>query len=213
MSGSYSYNVRFPNVQTTYNLEFLLDNKRITKIEEERRNNLIMQLDLRLIIGLYEQNFINSIEPVYGQISFEIEQSHWVNKILPSLSYGEYFIIEIPKGNEQINEAWKYINKAENCFNTWDTKGTFANCRELGTFLNNLIKEKLDLDPNIKKWNRSFERFSHQVSLFLHVEEEDIKNKEPKGSININKNDAEHILIVTKALLKYAEGLLRENSI
>ena len=72
-----------------------------------------------------------------------------------------------------------------------------------------IMKEKLKNNPRIKKWKRSIERFNHLISLDLHTE--DIKNEKPEGDINVNKNDTEHILIVTKALLKYAEELLEEN--
>jgi hypothetical protein len=45
------------------------------------------------------------------------------------------------------------------------------------------------------------------TSLDLH--EEDIKEEEPKGEVTIGKPETEHILIVTKALIKYAEELLQ----
>jgi len=211
VSGSFPHNVIGPNFGRTYNLEFPLDYKRISKIEEKRRNNLKIKLALHFTIGFHAENFISNFEYCNAQIRLEIEQSYWVTKILPSLSFGEYFIIEIPKGNKQIGDAWEYVKKAEECYRTWNTKGAFANCREVGTLLDKIIKEKLYSSPKIKKWKRSIEKFNYLSSLDLHIEE--IKNEKPIGTINVNKNDTEHILIVTKALLKYAEELIIENDI
>ena len=40
---------------------------------------------------------------------------------------------------------------------------------------------------------------------------EDIKEERPEGDIKIGKAEAEHILVITKALIKYAEELLKED--
>lgn len=209
ISGSYPYKVIAERLNTTYNLEFPLNYKRISKIENERNDNLTLQLNLHFTIGIYEQNFIGSFENSFSQMRFEIEQSYWVKNILPALNFGEYFIIEIPKGNKLVKEAWAYIEKADNCYKNWDTKGAYANCREVGVLLDRIIKEKLSGNPIMKKWKRTIEKFNYMSSLNLHIEE--ITNEEPKGIVEINKNDTEHIIIVTKALLKYAEELLIEN--
>ena len=209
ISGSYPYKVIAERLNTTYNLEFPLNYKRISKIENERNDNLTLQLNLHFTIGIYEQNFIGSFENSFSQMRFEIEQSYWVKNILPALNFGEYFIIEIPKGNKLVKEAWAYIEKADNCYKNWDKKGAYANCREVGGMLDRIIKEKLSGKPIMKKWKRTIGKFNYMASLNLHIEE--TTNEEPKGIVEINKNDTEHIIIVTKALLKYAEELLIEN--
>lgn len=139
-----------------------------------------------------------------------IPSSDWVHDYAPKLGIGEYFVIEIPKKEKVIKEAWNYVKEAEKCFRTWDTKGVFANCREVGKLLNNTISNKFKNSPAIKKWKRAIGKFEHLASLDLHLE--DIKNEKPEGNIKIGKAEAEHILIVTKALIKYAEELLKENS-
>ena len=146
-----------------------------------------------------------------------ISSSDWINDYAPKLELGEYFIVEIPKGKKIIEEAWSYIEKAEECFRRWDTKGVYGNCRETGSLLDRTIKEKFGKDSFIyeERWGRTYKRFKNSsfsdfASLDLHLE--DIK-KSPKYSsedIKIGKADAEHILIVTRALIKYAEELLRE---
>jgi hypothetical protein len=134
-----------------------------------------------------------------------ISSSDWIHDYAPKLELGEYFIVEIPKGKEII-DAWKYVEKAEECLRKWDTKGAYANCREVGKLLNRIIKEKFKDDPTIKKWKRAIEKFEYLTSLDLHVE--DIREEEPKGEIIIGRADVEHVLIVTKALVKYTEELL-----
>jgi len=202
------YKISYPNVSITYRLEFPLEFNRIVRIEEHRSGSLNLFLDLRLIIGTYKYESLSDFEHSNVQMDLEIPQSHWVDKVLPLLSYGEYFLVEIPKGNKIVQEGWNYIVAAEKCFALWDIKGTYGNCREVGVLLDNKIKEELGNRPSIKKWKRAIEKFNHTASLFLHYEE--LKNEKPEGDFIVGKLEAEHLLIVTKALLKYAEGLIQE---
>ena len=137
-----------------------------------------------------------------------IPSTDWIHDYSPKLEIGEYFVVEIPKGKKEIEGAWNYIEKAEECFRTWDTKGVFANCREIGELLNKTVSDKFKNSPTIKKWKRAIEKFKYSASLDLHLE--DIKEEKPKGDIKIGKAGAEHILIITKALIKYAEEILKE---
>jgi len=138
-----------------------------------------------------------------------IPSMDWIHDYAPKLGIGEYFVVEIPKGKEIIKEAWSYVEKAEECFRKWDTKGVYANCREVGKLLDKVIKDRFKDSPTIKKWKRVIEKFNYSASLDLHVE--DIKEEKPEGDIKIGKAEAEHILIVTKALIKYVEELLEES--
>jgi len=137
-----------------------------------------------------------------------ISSVDWIYDYVPKFGMGEYFIIEIPKGEKIIKEAWDYVEKAEECFRTWDTKGVFANCREVGKLLDKIVSNKFKNSPAIKKWKRAIEKFNYSASLDLHLE--DIKEEKPKGDVEIKRGEAEHILIITKALIKYAEELLKE---
>lgn len=137
-----------------------------------------------------------------------IPSTDWIHDYAPKLEIGEYFVVEIPKGEKVIEEAWSYVEKAEECFRTWNTKGVFANCREVGKLLDKTIRNKFKNSPTIKKWKRAIGKFEYSASLNLHLE--DIKEERPEGDIKIGKAEAEHILIVTKALIKYAEEILKE---
>jgi len=134
----------------------------------------------------------------------------WIHDFAPKLGLGEYFIVEIPKGKNLIKEAWDYIEKAEECYGNWNTKGAYANCREVGHLLERIIKDKFRDDPVIKKWKRAIDKFEPLTSMDLH--EEDIKNQKPMGKITVGRPETEYILIVTKALIKYTEELLLEKS-
>ena len=109
-----------------------------------------------------------------------------------------------------IEDAWGYVEKAEDCYRNWNTKGAYANCREVGNLLGRVINQKFKNNPIIKKWKRAIQKFEPLTSLDLH--EEDIKEQKPSGKITIGRPETEHILIVTKALIKYAEELLQEKS-
>jgi len=146
-----------------------------------------------------------------------IPSSHWIHVYAPKLELGEYFIVEIPKGLKTIQEAWNYIESAEECFRRWDTKGVYANCREAGSLLDRTIEGKFGKDSFVyeKRWGHAYKRFknlsfSDFASLDLHLEDIKKSQKYSPEDIKIDKADAEHILIVTKALIKYAEELLEE---
>ena len=165
----------------------------------------------------------------------KIPCTDWIHDYASKLELGEYFIVEIPRGKKVIEEAWDYVEKAEGCFRTWDIKGVVANCREAGKLLNKKMEEVFGRDSFTynERWGRAYLRFfDYLVSLGLHLEDMEGKNWEelikgfpegfphPKRRANypadeikrFGKADAEHILITTKALVKYAEELLKEVS-
>jgi hypothetical protein len=154
-------------------------------------------------LSVTEENLKNRIE---------ITVADWLQDYAPKLGLGEYFIVEIPTGEKTIKEAWKHIEQAENCYKHWDTKGAFANCREIGTLLDTKIKEKFGKESFAyeERWGRSYLRFKNMsfsdvASLDLHLE--DLKKRYP-GDITISKADTEHLLIISKALVKLAEEIL-----
>lgn len=220
----YPYKVSYPNTSNTYTIEFPMDLYRIGKIEEKRRGNIKLRLDFRFLIGLYKpfiiqseekqdtKDFLTDFESPSAQLYLEVPQSHWVEKILPSLGYLEYFLVEMPKGKKVIREAWDYLEKAESAFTRWETKAVFVNCREMGVLLDKAIKDKFG-EANFayaERWSRAYKQFSHFASLDLHLEDIKMSPKYSPEDVKVNKPDAEHLLIVTKSLIKYAEELLQE---
>jgi hypothetical protein len=211
---------------STYSIEFPLDPRRARVIEASRRGDMRLRLQFNFLVAHSEAILVQrNNEPSqqnlianYGvmrprpEIQFNISQSHWVNQVIPALGFGEYFLIEIPKGKKTVPDAWDYLEKADVAFRNWNSKEVYGNCRELGSLLDQSIKNKFgtnDFSYSIR-WKRAYSGFSDLASWSLHLE--DLK-KSPKFSpdtVQTNKSDAEHLLLRTKALLKYAEEILED---
>lgn len=207
----------FNSYTSQYDLEFPIDAYRVKKIEDIRKGaDLKLRLDLYFVVGIYEplivqndknqqvtKHFIAESETSFVQmLDIMVPQSSWI-KILPSFGHTDYFLVEIPKSVKIIKDAWSYLEKAEIAFMRWDTQGVFTNCREVGSILENVLKEKIGSDDLMysQRWSRFYKGFNHWASLDLH--RADIK-------VEAKKADAEHIVFVTKSLIHYAEELLRE---
>ena len=168
-----------------------------------------------------------------GKKEVKISSSDWIHDYAPVLGLGEYFIVEIPTGEKIIEKAWKDVEDAEKSFRDWNSKGVYANCREVGKVLDKIIKEKFGKDSFTynERWGRAYLRFfNYLASLDLHLEEmrgrewKDLIKNLPAGFPHpkryadysndeikrFGKADAEHLIVVTKALIKYAEELLKE---
>jgi len=172
-----------------------------------------------------------SEQPLKG--SLRIPSMDWIHDYAPKFGLGEYFVVEIPKGKKIIAEAWSYVEKAEECFRRWDIGGVCDNCRKAGDVLNKKIETEFGKDSFTynERWGRAYLRFfNYLVSLGLHLEDMEGKSWEelikslPEGFPHpkrradyphdelkrFGKADAEHILTITKLLIKYAEELLEE---
>ncbi|GAH12599.1 unnamed protein product, partial [marine sediment metagenome] len=79
---------------------------------------------------------------------------------------------------------------------------------ECGSLLNNKMIEKYGKKGymNEERWGSCYRRFNHLSSIDLHLEEKIAKYPEEK--VEINKSDAEHLIIITKALVNFAQELL-----
>lgn len=220
-SSGYRHKISNPQELTSV-IEFPLDAYRIKWIEEQRKGgDLKIRLELYFFIGIYDyvqstpfqqakkekKWFLTEFTTSYVQLhDVKIPQSHWIKNILPSLYYLKYVLVELPEENKIIRNAWNYIEKAENAFMRWDIKGVFAYCREAGDFLENVIKEKFEKDDTSyrERWGRFYKGFNHWSSLDLH---------RVHSKIEAKKSDAEHLIFVTKSLIRYAEELLSEKEL
>src|SRR4029077_3773414 len=132
-------------------------------------------------------------------------------KVLPALGANNYFIVEVSARNERTAPAWALIERAESAFGRWDTKAVFAHCREAAVSLTALVEKYKPEDAflNRERWGRAIKEFNHFASLDLHLEEKRANSAYSATHVNIEKPDAECLLIFTKALAKYAEELIR----
>jgi len=185
--------------------------------------------DWKLLVYAYDEEFNTPINNMWilsgnggppfiaitGQVlrkNVRISSSDWIHDFAPKLELGEYFVVEIPKGNETIKEAWELVKKAEEAFMSWNDKGVYANCREVGYLLNRVLRNKLggkNFDYK-ERWGRAYSMFKQLASLHLHLEQLKQSKKYGVEDVKISRIDAEHLLLITKALIKYAEGLLRK---
>jgi len=126
---------------------------------------------------------------------FRIPSTDWIYEYASKFGLGEYYIIQIPKGDNVLVEAWNYVDQAESSYRNWNTKGVYANCRECGNLLDNKIKEKFGKNNFTYKerWGRVYSRFEKLASLNLHLE--DLKLSYPSEEVEIYKPDAENLLI------------------
>jgi hypothetical protein len=164
------------------------------------------KVNLWLLSGYGSPQFLRVYEYV-DSVTVEIPESKWVREFMPKLGLGTYFIVEVPaKG--VLQEAWSLVKKAEEAFHRWDTKGVFANCREVGHLLNRLV-ESSNLSDFVKreKWGRVYKHFENFASLDLHLEEIKKSQRYHPEDIKVTSQDCMNLLIATKSLIKYVEDL------
>lgn len=157
-----------------------------------------------------------SVEHFETKFEAKIASSDWINDIAPVLGLGEFFVVEIPKGERTLKDAWAYVDLAEKSLMRWDTKSICANCRNAGDLLDQTLKVSLGESSFAYKerWGRAFARlqgrtsFKDQASIDLHIE--DFKKTYPPEQVKISVADAEYLIIVTKALIKLAQHLISE---
>lgn len=131
-----------------------------------------MHSDLYILSGKDSPIFL-AAKRISRTVSISIPASDWIHDFAPKLGLGEYFIVEIPKGEETIKDAWEYVRKAEESFRTWNTKGVFASCREVLSLLDRKLKEEFGEESFVyrERWGRVYKRFKELSSLDLHIED------------------------------------------
>jgi hypothetical protein len=216
------YVVRSLSGGMTWRLVFPLDPYRLNGIEARRLGDLNLRLDLFLIlahhirvvvadkVGPSSSEVIGTFEKPNSQIYLQIPQSHWVGKILPDLGANKYFLVEIPTQTDSLVRAWALIDQAEDAYRRWDTKAVYAHCREAVTALSDLVKTHHSQNSFLteQRWHRAAKEFNHFASLDLHLEEIRAKGGHAPNQVRIEKADAECLLIIAKALAKYAGELI-----
>lgn len=195
--------------------EFPLTRFSLREIESYRIKDAKFIIELHFQFSKYQNDTIHGFENRKLEIEFSVPQSQWIEKVNNKLGYFEYFLIEFPKGKKTIPEIWKKLDEAETNFQQFDVSALFVKCREIGSTLDNYLKKSLGSKSFVfkERWRRSYDKFSHYCSLPLHLE--DMKGKSnsySKEEIKILKHDCEHVLLLTKSLMKYAEELLSEKS-
>ncbi len=211
--------------QSFYNLHFLLSNEIVNRIEKYRKGNLPGRLELQVQIARFgainvqvkgqaeQRSYISGFETAPAQINFDIEQSHWVNKVLPKLGHNSYKIVELPLFNEIIPEEYKLsldeFEAARKYFVNGDYDKTVAHCRAaIEPFKQ---KDKLE---ELKKFIKSKSEFEW-ANKVLDATEEWLdrvikataaftsKTHHVPSIGHFSRNEAEIVLITTTAIIAY----------
>lgn len=195
--------------------DFPLNMFKVNLLENVRAKDLKLELQFTIHFSIFRDGNLSDFRNYKHRLKPSIPQSHWIDNVLPKLGHTQYFLIEIPKGRKTMPEIWNKLEQAEVLFSQLDISSLFQKCREIGSSLETHLKKNLGKDSFSYKerWSRSYNNFSHFCSLALHIEE--LKGKSQNyeiDEIKLTKLDCVHILLKTKALIKYAEELLAEKS-
>lgn len=129
-----SYNVNF---------QFMITPEILSKLEKYRQGGIQFNLSVTMQIAIHErvklinQNteriFISGFDTSSGQCTFQVEQSFWVNNILPQLGHNSFKLVELPATNQLIPDEYKIsINEFEEArkyFLNGDYDKTVSHCR------------------------------------------------------------------------------------
>jgi hypothetical protein len=138
------YNIYQPS---TYNmgLRFPLTREALYYIEKYRNGNLTGHLLFNLQIAKYESfpvaqgvastypKYISGFENSQGHTTFSIEQSQWVNKILPALGHKTATLIELPTASvilpAEYTHSMAELEESRKYFLTGDYDKVVGHCR------------------------------------------------------------------------------------
>lgn len=161
---------------------FLLNSEIVSRIEKYRKENLPASLSIVIQVGVYsyfnalggadnDRAYISGFETGTGSVGFEIEQSQWINKVLPQLGHNSYKLIELPLFIEIIPEEYKVslgeFEEARKYFIKGDYDKTVAHCRAaIDPFYSN--KDKFFA---LKEFVKSKSEFEWATKVLVSTEE------------------------------------------
>lgn len=210
----------------TFNLDFFLNEFILTKIENNRVQDLKLNLALQIQVGLYEPftipkpnghyedtYIITGFETPTAEINFYIEQSLWINKLLPRLGHNSYKLIELPGTNEIIPDEFAKslveFEEARKYFVKGDYDKTVAHCRSaLDPF-----SGPVNL-PKLKEFIKSKSEFTWATAVLEATElwlDKIIKATSSFTSKahhapsvgHFSRTDAEIVLLITTGIIAY----------
>jgi hypothetical protein len=141
---------------------------------------------------------------------------------LDALGMLETFFLTMANYEPRLKEAYVYLSYARESYKSFDKGGVTSNCRSAAQYLDNKIKDAYGENSFTYKerWGRIYGNgkagFNHWVSMPLHFEQ--IKkegagdNRYNEPEFKITNSDVDTFLLVTMALIKFAEGLVKEKS-
>ena len=223
--------VHFVGHSTTYEVEFPLDQYRIERIEEKRKDDLNITVSFHLITSLCmpqviqrndrqvtEEFLTTDFDSTSVRLSLDVPKSHWIEKVLPSLGYGEVRIVEIPlaegivarespKSLDEFMHAQEYFDKGDYDKAVEHCRTAIEPIREILHRLKGMIESNTEYDwvkeigeatcdwlDKIYKKTRNLTSKPHHLPSVGHF----------------SRYDAEAILLVTTALIAYVGKLSKQ---
>lgn len=199
----------------SHTFSFRIGQEILAYIENYRKGDLCLALEIAIDASLFtcSGNFNNPEGNFFEKcnLTFSIPRSIWVEKLLPSLGYQSFKLIEIPVAHRTLKEAYKNIieefNKAENYFRNEDYNKCVAHCRStLDALSRNLkkIKSQVPSESNFE-W---LQKVDTATLVYIDEMNKSITRIGSKAHHQGQKRDfsrqeAESIYLVTLGLLHF----------
>lgn len=145
-------------------VEFPLDSYRVEKIEQLRKADLNLRLDLFLSFATFGQPFwghqskadptlrVAEMETLSTNVQLTVPQSNWVNQVLPGLGYGVVHLIELPAVSPEacaaLGHSYHALTRAREEFGSGDYDGAIALCRTAVDPIRNELKKLKENKPD-----------------------------------------------------------------
>jgi hypothetical protein len=142
-------------------------------------------------------------------LAWRIPAADWIHDYSPKLGLRERYLVEFPSPSGKLSKAPGFLKAAEDAMARWDTKSIFANCRELGVYLDKELQTALGPTSFAYKerWGRAYDRFGNRASLDLHYVQISATYPQDPTAV-IDRRDCEGLFLSAKSLAKYAEELI-----
>ena len=142
--------------ETSYVLEFQLDNYRIERIESSRKRDLELKLEVNIGVGTFGPvlfgsqannpgHRVSDLCSIHKTIQFTVPQSVWVEKVLPGLGYGLVQLFELPAVSLEhvasLQHSYTALQRACDRFKGGDYDEAVAFCRTAIEPIRNELKE------------------------------------------------------------------------
>jgi hypothetical protein len=202
------------------NFRFELDERTISTIENQRGGgDITFYVDLSIVVAMNSitkpANYrVVQSEGAYrdtASVYFTIPKSIWVERILSSLGYQAFKLIQIPLTHKALKEAYSDIisefNSAENYFNQQDYNKCVAHCRHTLDALHRNLKKVKAQTPSESafKWLEGLDAATLEWLDKMDKANGAQTNKTHHSGLkrDFTRYEAESIYLVTLGLLNF----------
>lgn len=201
----------------TTHLEFIapLDFFKLEAIERERSKDINLAISGTAILAIHpteEHRNESGILQIEGyseaelELEYHIAQSDWIEKVLSKMGHRKFHLLELDLTHCEIQKALEYLVDAEQGLDEGNLEMMAIKCREIVSHLSKSYLRLASDDSRKDKWIPVSKCVSDFASKALH--REDINSSRANDDhLVFSRSDAEYLLILTKALIRYAQQL------